>query len=306
MSSVETNYHKRKNRVLLCTCDQHATILKGILDANGFETVFSSPKADEILQQLAQIPFRLMVLEESTPPTESHALLARIRENPLNRRIPIIMLVPDAQAASRAQALGANDCVIKPFSPAVFIPRARHLLTRGLRPSNILLADPNIPTLITAGTTLHQNTDLRVFLACNVADTLDQLKSQTPDIMLLDPHLPEINAEEFFRQVTKMIALTTTRLILTATANEVEYMRDLGGAEIRGVLTKPFKLQTLVADLCSTLAIKLQPRQSARAEDHPLGSTIMWAHLVNKPERADEEHLNHEIKRLLLSARKAK
>ena len=306
MNAAETTVSKRKSRVLLCTGEQSALILKRMLDAHGFETLFCAPKADAILQHLAKTPFRLMVLEDSTPPNAGYELLARIRENPLNRRIPTIMLVANAQVAEQARKLGVDECLIKPFSPAVFIPHARHLLTRGLRPSNILLADPDVPTLITAGTTLHQNTDLRVFLACTVADTLDRLKSETPDIMILDPHLPDINAEDFFRQVTQRIALTPTRLILAAAAHEVEYMRDLGGAEIRGVLTKPFKLQTLVTDLCHTLAIKLQPRQPARATDQPLGSTIMWAHLVTKPERADEEHLNSEIKRLLLSARKTK
>jgi DNA-binding response OmpR family regulator len=67
----------------------------------------------------------LLLLDVMMPGLSGFDVLARLREDAATRELPIIMLTAKAQEADAARgfALGANDYVLKPFSP-------RDLMTR--------------------------------------------------------------------------------------------------------------------------------------------------------------------------------
>ena len=224
----------------------------------------------------------LIVLDLMLPEIDGLEVCKMLRRDPATARIPIIMLASTEQTAARALDQGANDYVLKPFSPFVFISRVRHLLTRGTRPEqrshSILLADPDITTLIVTGTTLHKNAGLRVLLARNAHDLLVRLENESPDVILMDPHMPDIHGKELLLRVTTAIDPVKTNIVLAATTNEADASAHMGGTNIRGIITKPFNLQTMVDDLNALLDIKLQAGKATNSEEH---------------------HLNKEIQRLL-------
>ena len=282
--TTETNVTRRKDKVLISARDDIALVLKKILDVNGFESVLAGRTEEDVLQALTQGRFRLIVLEESETTSERFVPLRQIRENPRYHRVPIVALTSNESNAASALDGGANDYVIKPFSPFVFISRVRHLLSRGTAPERqqrtILLVDADTAALIVAGTTLHKNAGLRIFFSRTAQDALRRMESEKPDIIMLGLHLPEINGKELLQRVVAALDPIMTSLVLTAAAAEVATVEQWGGSDIRGVIAKPFNLQALVDDLGTLLNTKLQR---------------------SKAQVLDEDHLNGEIQRLLSS-----
>lgn len=280
--SAETKVTRRRDSVLIAAHAEVATVLKRILEVNGFETVMASKQAEDTLQMLARGRYRLIVLEEGGPGADGLGLLKRIRGNPLLNRIPIIMLSAQEQHAAQALDLGANDYVIKPFAPLTFIARVRHLLTRGLKPQEgprtILLADADLTTLIVTGTALHKNAGLNVLLARSADSMLQRLDLEEPDVVLLDAHLPDADVRTYLPEALKTANPGRTSMILGAPPEETQVLERLGGKAIAGVLAKPYNLQTLVSELGELLDTKL---------------------VAAKPDAAASERLRQEIQALL-------
>ncbi|MCX7010401.1 MAG: response regulator, partial [Kiritimatiellaeota bacterium] len=282
--SADTKVARRKESVLISAQPEVVAVLKRILEVNGFEPIIASPNAEETLQQLTRSRFRLIVLEESAGGINGLGLLKRIRANAQFNRLPIIMLGTQEQQATQALDLGANDYMLKPFAPLIFIARIRHLLARGIKPQagprTLLLADADLTTLIVTGTALHKNAGMRVLLARTARDMLQRLEAEVPDILLLDAHLPDSGVNIYLPEVIRLSDVERTSIILTAAPTETQILEKLGGRDICGVLNKPFDLQKLIGELGDMLEIKLT---------------------AAKPDEAAAAHLKQEIQGLLAS-----
>ena len=106
-------------------------ILAMILRRAGFETeAFTGGRA--ALAGLAAVPADLVILDVTMPELDGFETLRRIRETPATARLPVIMLTANAAADDRARAesLGADDFIAKPFEPADALARVRALLAR--------------------------------------------------------------------------------------------------------------------------------------------------------------------------------
>ena len=280
--STETTVERRSESVMVFAREDISNVLKQLLGNNGFDVMLANKAPDAVLGSLAQSHCRLILLEEENAGFSGFDLLRRIRENPRFNRIPVVMLVSNEEQAARSLGLGANDYLLKPFTPFAFITRMRYLLTRGMgsaqRPRTLLLMDPDTSALIVAGTTLYKKAGFRVLLARNGSDGLNRLKQETVDAVLLDPHMPDVGGTELLHRVLELID-PDTPIILAAPAGETAAAEQLGGKDIRGVITKPYNLQLLTEELSNLLNVKMQqPRK------HPAG---------------DERHLNAEIQRIL-------
>jgi diguanylate cyclase (GGDEF)-like protein len=275
---AETKIARRKDCVLIAAQPEIAALLKRILEVNGFETVLAGSNADESLQTLTRGRYRLIVIEESGPGTDGLGLLKRIRENARFNRIPIITLSAREEHAAQALDMGANDYVLKPFSPFVFISRVRHLMTRGTKPAEeartLLLTDADLTTLIVTGTALHRNAGLQVLLARTAEDMLRRLESEEPDILLLDAHLPNGSIHLYLPQALKLADPNRTNIILTAPPQELKDLEQFAGASIRGILPKLFNLQTLIGQLGEMLNIKLEAGKADEAAAERLKQEI--------------------------------
>jgi putative two-component system response regulator len=69
----------------------------------------------------------LVLLDVMMPAMDGYAVLARLRENPATRDIPVIFITAQAEAADeeRGLGLGAADYITKPIKPAVVLARVR-------------------------------------------------------------------------------------------------------------------------------------------------------------------------------------
>jgi DNA-binding response OmpR family regulator len=101
-------------------------ILSLILRGAGFE-VAAVGGGRAALEHLAASATDLVLLDVIMPELDGFETLRRIRAAPATARVPVLMLTANAGAADRARAesLGADDFIAKPFDPADVVERIR-------------------------------------------------------------------------------------------------------------------------------------------------------------------------------------
>lgn len=79
-------------------------------------------------------PPELALLDVMLPGEDGYALLARLRRDPLARRLPVIMVTAKGEEMDRVQGLdgGAEDYIVKPFGVLELISRVKAVLRRAL------------------------------------------------------------------------------------------------------------------------------------------------------------------------------
>lgn len=123
----------RKASVLVAEDDEiSATILLHRLEKEGLEAVRYKDGQDALEAALADQP-DLVILDVKMPGMDGFEVLDRLRKDARFSRTPIIMLTSLGQEADvvRGFGLGADDYILKPFSPTELTARVRRLLTRG-------------------------------------------------------------------------------------------------------------------------------------------------------------------------------
>ena len=106
-------------------------ILKYNFEKEGFRTAVAMDGEEAMLQIEEQSP-DLIVLDWMLPKLSGIEVCRQIRQRSETRGLPIIMLTARGEEADRIRGLdsGADDYVVKPFSPSELVARARAVLRR--------------------------------------------------------------------------------------------------------------------------------------------------------------------------------
>jgi len=97
----------------------------------GFRTSVAND-GDEALLQAGELLPELIILDWMLPNTSGIEVCRELRKRPTTKSIPIIMLTARSEEADRVNGLesGADDYVVKPFSPKELIARVKAMLRR--------------------------------------------------------------------------------------------------------------------------------------------------------------------------------
>lgn len=95
-------------------------------------TVDSRADGRQALDLLRQGQYGLLILDLQLPGLDGLAVCAEARRDPRTRPIPIVMLTARGDESDRIVGLelGADDYVVKPFSPKELVARVRALFRR--------------------------------------------------------------------------------------------------------------------------------------------------------------------------------
>ncbi len=132
--SKDERSERRTVRVLLVDDDPSIAALVGHrLERDGLNVEHLEDGADALalIQKEDRITeFDLAVLDVKLPGFNGFELLAALRERASRRRLPVVMLTSMGREADivRAFELGADDYVLKPFSPVELLARIRRLI----------------------------------------------------------------------------------------------------------------------------------------------------------------------------------
>lgn len=107
-------------------------MIRFVLENAGFSVVEAEDGKQAELKMAQSLP-QLILLDWMLPNISGVDITKRIRANPITQDIPIIMLTAKAEENSRIRGLesGADDYVVKPFSPKELVARIKTVLRRG-------------------------------------------------------------------------------------------------------------------------------------------------------------------------------
>jgi len=108
-----------------------ADLLKFHFSREGF-TVTTTPNGEEALILIEEVKPDLVILDWMVEETSGIEVCRRLRRKPETATLPIIMLTAKGEEEHRVRGLeiGADDYVVKPFSPRELVARATALLRR--------------------------------------------------------------------------------------------------------------------------------------------------------------------------------
>ncbi len=118
-----------KGAILIVEDEQAiAELLRGYLRREGFEAVWAS-SGEQALEELPRHPVRLVILDIGLPGIDGFEVCRRLRSR---TAIPILVLSAREDEVDRVAGLeaGADDYVVKPFSPRELVARVKAILRR--------------------------------------------------------------------------------------------------------------------------------------------------------------------------------
>jgi two-component system, OmpR family, alkaline phosphatase synthesis response regulator PhoP len=95
-------------------------------------TVDSSGRGREALRKARSGDYQLLVLDLQLPDLDGLSICAEVRRDPRTADLPIVMLTARGDETDRIVGLegGADDYIVKPFSPKELVARVRSLFRR--------------------------------------------------------------------------------------------------------------------------------------------------------------------------------
>lgn len=116
--------------------DITARILTHRLEKDGFRVLRFQDGNEAYRRALDETP-ALVMLDVKMPGMDGFEILSRLRRTPSYDRVPIVMLTSMGSESDvvRGFGLGADEYILKPFSPGELVARLRRLLRRGHTPA---------------------------------------------------------------------------------------------------------------------------------------------------------------------------
>ncbi|WP_028459523.1 response regulator [Chloroflexus sp. Y-396-1] len=111
--------------------DTLAEMLELMLRSAGYE-VRRATSGEEALQQIYKTPPDALICDVLLPGIDGYTLCKRVRQHPLTKTLPILMLTAQGDISAKIAGFeaGANDYLAKPFEPQELVYRVKNLLTR--------------------------------------------------------------------------------------------------------------------------------------------------------------------------------
>ena len=120
-------------KILVVEDDKHiAKLVKYNLEKAGFDCTVTIT-GEEALETLDREPIDLIILDIMLPKMDGLEVCKQIKQDKKLSNIPVIMLTAKGEEVDKVVGfeLGADDYVVKPFSPRVLILRVKAILKRG-------------------------------------------------------------------------------------------------------------------------------------------------------------------------------
>ncbi len=118
-------------------------LIKSILTQANYETK-EAENGEEAVEKLRREKFDLLILDVQMPKMDGYQVCHEIRNDPLLKRIPVIMLtvMGDTLDRVRGHRLGIDDYITKPFDAEEFLARVDSVLSRRNVYEEMSMLDP--------------------------------------------------------------------------------------------------------------------------------------------------------------------
>ena len=168
------------------------TTISGMLDHENFAVV-EATSGEMALTLFQEQPFDLVLLDVLMPGMDGFTTCARLRDTPVGRTAPIVMItgLDDESSIRRAYGAGATDFITKPLNAFILVHRVRYILraTAAMRElawrvdfQRVLIETLPVPFVVedTQGLCLMANPAYTALQAEELASDPDKPQAETP------------------------------------------------------------------------------------------------------------------------------
>jgi adenylate cyclase len=215
----------RTNRVLVI--DDDATVrdlMRRYLSREGFDVV-TAAGGREGLEFARELHPSVITLDVFMPDLDGWSVLQALKQDADLRRIPVIMMTISDEK-QKGITLGASGYLTKPVDRAQLaqlLDRFKMAMPRALVVEDNL-TDRDMMRRLLAGE------GWEVTVASNGREALERLKSEHPNLILLDLMMPEMDGFEFLAEFRKTAKFASTPVIVVTAADlSLEDHRRLNG-----------------------------------------------------------------------------
>lgn len=215
----------------------------------------------------------VVILDVLLPGASGWEILEGLKKEPLTQNIPVL-IISVVDNREQALTLGAADCLIKPISRQQLQRALHRLLMRQIQSQHamilaadqdvaeqklplVLLAEDNEANIQTISNYLIAK-GCRVMVVRNGREAIERVKEDTPDIILMDIQMPNMDGLTAIRHIREELHQITIPIVaLTALAMPEDRQKCLE-AGANAYMSKPVSLKALM----ETIESLLQKNQS--------------------------------------------
>ncbi|MCS6992535.1 MAG: response regulator [Anaerolineales bacterium] len=276
--------------------------------------VIAADGAKTALKQLDGEAVDLVITDMMMPDMNGLELIERLRKQSQGNQLYSILItayeVPGLRESARRMKV--NDVLIKPFPPEKICEIVRRALERtqpvpaltapsaALEPSrpiaHLLVADDN-PSNISLLMRYLQTESYRITTASNGTETLEKLRAEPPDLLLLDVNMPEMDGFQVLEKMRADPALQHIPVIIVTAARldpvDMQYALNMGADDY---ITKPFDRRELMARIRTRLRVK-QAEDVLRRRSQYLDFLLETERMLAQP-GSEEDRLASLLRRL--------
>lgn len=198
----------------------------------------------------------LILLDASLAGVDSEAVARRLKWDPVTCAIPIVTLSTAERPDEQVEPWAADALPPSATRPALAATLQHVLAKQKLHRPYVLVVDdePDLVEILTAVLAEH---GFAASGAHNGREALEVLRAVTPDAILLDLDMPEVNGWEFLAQLRAAEEVKAMRIVILTGKDQSSEDRARGlsmGAS--DYLLKPCRVDEIIRALQSTLSTK--------------------------------------------------
>jgi two-component system cell cycle response regulator len=210
----------------------------------------------------------LILCDIQLPGADGIEVCRQLKQNPDLKNIPLVAITAYAMVGDREKMLSAgfDGYLSKPINPQTFIAdMAPYLRTTKVEPltsatttnrapvkvngATVLVVD-NSPTNIKLSRSILESFGYRIIAANGVDEAMTLLRSQPPDVILSDVHMPVMDGFDFIKLTKADVELRKIPFVLISSTvwggGERELGLSLGAAKF---IIRPIETQALVNEI---------------------------------------------------------
>ena len=189
--------------------------LKGALESEVCEVAIATSKA-EAQKVVKNTNPDLVILGTLSPRGEAFSLHQWLRANPKTKDLPVIVMdaPPEKQLVKgwrrdEALMIDSEDYLAKPIEPGSLATRAQTILAKATKRIRVLIVDDHAVVRDGVTSVLELQSDIEVVgQAENGKVALKKVGELSPDIVIMDIKMPEMDGLEATKQIYKKYPLT--------------------------------------------------------------------------------------------------
>lgn len=261
--------------------------------------VYLASNSDEGFEQLNNNHIDLVLCDVIMEKMDGFTFCQLVREKKDYRSIPFVFVTAKNTYEDKSKALevGGDDLITKPFNVEELILKVKSLMRRseiyriyGTRkdleglfsnktPKVIIVDDDEASLKIYQAGLQHNGIDCRV--ATNASDALKLIKSFTPDLIVADIIMPDVDGFEFRELLLKDSDLSSIPFVFLSKKQTEEEVLEGFGRDITDYIAKDQGPKIIVAKISSLIKSLTKERRKVLSELHEASDSLRTSVVPN-------------------------